>query len=204
MPLNKPYTTLEAVMEYCGLSDASASARIINSINQVSRLIDSVTDCFFYQKDFVDYYLPLTSGGNGWKIIDRPYDKKRGGIIFTPANAPIISIAEITEWDQVLVKDTDYFVSKELGQIERIGNWLDDPHKIKITCSIGYATVDDFTPSADLPGDIAMFAKQLAARDSGQFKKEQPSLDGTIVNINAHDVPKFIVDALKKLRPINL
>jgi hypothetical protein len=204
MALSKPYVTLAAVKEYCGITDTAEDTRIENSINITSRLIDSLTDSFFYQKNFTDYYLPITGGGNGWKILARPYDKKIGGLILTPANVPIISVTQIEEWDMVLVENTDYYINAELGQIERVGQWIDDPRKIKITCSIGYATTDDLTPSADIPEDIAFYALEIAARLSGQFKKEQPSLDGTIVNINSHDVPKWIVTELKKRRPINL
>jgi len=202
--LLNPYTTLDDVKEYCGYKKTDEDERIKNSINKMSRMIDDLTGRFFYKKTYTDYYMPVQAGGEGWRILPRPYDRSTGGIILTPKLAPIISVTSIHESDTLLVANTDYYINAEFGQIERVGTWNANPRKIKITCVIGYTTADTETPSADLPGDIAQYAMEIAARISGQYKKEQPNLDGTVVSINSHAIPKWIVDALRKLRPVYL
>lgn len=201
-----PYVTLADVKDFCGIDTNTTTwdDRIKSAINKASRLIDSLTGCFFYKKTFTDYYIKMTGGGSGWQVLPRPYDKSRGGIILTPQNSPLISVTSLYEDDLLLVENTDYYVDYELGQIERVGVWVRLPRKIKITCDIGYDIDDTATPSADIPGDIAFYATEIAARISGRYHKEQPGLDGAIVNINSHNIPKWIVDNLKKLKPIDI
>jgi len=202
--LLNPYTTLADIKSFCGVSASDFDDRIKTGINQASRLIDAITSRFFYKKTYTDYYIKHTGGGAGWQILARPYDKRRGGVILTPQNAPIISVTSIYEDDVLLVENDDYYLDIDLGQIERLGSWPQLPRTIKMTCNIGYDTADTETPSDDLPGDIAYYTLEIAARLSGRYHKEQPGLDGTIVNINSHNVPKWIVDNLKKMKPIYL
>jgi hypothetical protein len=198
--LYRPYVTLDDVKIYCGiaLSKADYDEDIKIAINKASRYIDGVTGRYYYQKTYTDEYLNGTKDYQGWQILEE--------LLFTPQLAPIISITSITEDSTLLVENTDFYVNKESGVIEKdSGDWNDAPRKIKISCVLGYASADTATPSTDIPGDIAQYALEIAARFSGHFKKTIKNyVSGTSETVDLFGVPKDIDTALKNLRPVGI
>jgi len=198
-----PYTTLALVKAKCGIgsTDTAWDDDINRSINKMSRYIDRMTQRYFYKKTFTSEYLNGTKNYDGWQILKAD----TGGLLLTPQMAPIISVTSIAENSTSLTENTDYYLHKAEGIIERAGtDWDEDPRAILITCELGYEDDDDTTaPSDDIPGDIAYYACELAARDCGRYKKEIKNyVSGASEPIDLFGVPKEIEKALKDLRPV--
>jgi hypothetical protein len=202
--LYRPYTTLDKVKNHCGiaLTKTTYDEEIKDAINIVSRLIDSFTGRFYYEKTYTDEYLNGTKDYQGWQIIDCD----TGGLIYTPQLAPIISVTSLVESGTTLIENTDFFVDKASGIIEKSsGDWNTEPRTIKISCAIGYDSVDTATPSDDIPGDIAMYAIELAARKSGYYKKTIKNyVSGAGESVDLFGVPKEIEKALRDLYPVGI
>jgi hypothetical protein len=200
MALINPYTTIGRVKTFCGIasSDTTYDTEIEDAINEASRMIDDLTDSFFYKKTYADHYLGEASDA-GFRIVNG-----EKGRIFTPKNAPIISVTSLYESDNLLVANDDYYINLEAGIITKTTKWDVSPREIKISCAIGYNTTNTTTPSADLPGVIGYYALEIAARLSGRYTKEQPSLEGTNTAIHVREIPKWIVDKLQKMRSLIL
>jgi hypothetical protein len=205
--LDKPYVTLDNVKIYCGisLSNTEFDENVKWAINRASRLIDGLTDRFYYKKTYTSEYFSTTKGFEGWSIV-KGGDADTGGYIFTPQGAPIISITTLIEDDDTLVENTDFYVDYAGGKIEKAsGNWNENPRKIIITCEIGYDSSGTTVPSSDIPGDIEQYALEIAARMSGHFTKAKINYAaGGVEQVDLHEVPKWIVDNLRALRPIKL
>jgi hypothetical protein len=192
--LSKPYCTLADVKRYCGEDTVTYDDDFKFGINKASRFIDGHSLRNFYKTILTDEYLPLTGRGNGWRIINE--------MLYTPMLLPIIAITSIYEDNTLLVENTDYYVNKETGEIERVGDWDPTPRAIKITANIGYDSTDEETPSTDIPEEITSIALELAARFSGRFNKRKVShITGEAVNIDLYEAPKYILDELHALRP---
>ena len=202
--LYRPYCTLSEVKTHCGIATATTSFDddIKEAINKASRLIDSLTGRYYYKKTYTSEYLNGTMDYNGWQILEN----SDGGILLTPQAAPIISVTTLIESSATLVENTDFYLHKESGIIERAsGNWSEQPRTICITCDLGYNSADTATPSADIPGDINLYAIELAARKSGQYKKTIKNyVSGAAEPMDLYGVPKEIETALRNLRPVGI
>lgn len=202
--LDRPYTTLAAVKIHCGIATTKTDydEDIKDAINIISRLIDSLTGRYYYEKTYTEEYLNGTKDYQGWQIVEND----DGGLLYTPQMAPIISISSLIGDGTTFVENTDFFVHKNSGIIERTsGNWNDEPRKIKISCVLGYGSADTATPSANIPGDIVLYAIELAARKSGHFKKLIKNyVSGAGEMTDLFGVPKEIETALRNLRPVGI
>lgn len=199
-----PYVTLNDVKRYIGddMEKTDKDEVIKWAINKASRLIDGLTCRYYYKKTFTDEYLSTTKGYEGWVIVE----KEEGGLIYTPQRAPIIDITELEEDETVLTENTDFYIDKLEGKIEKAsGNWHEEPREIKITCNLGYDSADTETPSSDIPLDIQHYALEIAARMSGHFTKAKINyVSGGTENIDIFEIPKWIVDELKGYKPIKI
>lgn len=199
-----PYVTLNDVKFYCGISvdKTDYDDDIKKAINKASRYIDGVTGRYYYKKTYTSEYLSTTKGYEGWQM----YEKDSGGLLFTPKLAPIIDITSITEDGVSLTENTDFYVDKEAGMIERANtNWNENPRTIVITCNLGYDSDDTATPSTDIPGDIVQYCLEIASRFSGHFKKSIKNyVSGASEEVDLFGVPKDIEKALMNLRPIGV
>jgi|WetSurMetagenome_2_1015567.scaffolds.fasta_scaffold02369_8 hypothetical protein len=202
--LYRPYCTLNNVKNHCGiaLTKTDYDDEIRDAINLASRLIDSLTGRYYYEKTLTAEYLNGTINFEGWQILSR----ESGGLLLTPQGAPIISISELIEDTVTLVENTDFFIDKKSGIIEKnSANWNPEPRKIKITGVLGYDSADTATPSADIPGDIVLYAIELSARKSGHYKKAIKNyVSGGAESVDLFGVPKEIEAALKALRPVDI
>jgi len=193
-----PYATLDAVKNHCGiaLSKTDYDDEIKDAINIVSRLIDSFTGRIYYEKTYTNEYLNGTTDYQGWQIV--------GNLLYTPYAAPIISISSLVEDSANLIENTDFYIDKVSGIIEKeAGKWDFAPRKIKISCVIGYDSADTATPSSDIPGDINYFCIELAARKSGHYKKIIKNyVSGAGEMTDLFGVPREIERALRDLRPV--
>jgi hypothetical protein len=202
--LDRPYTTLSKVKTHCGIdaSNTDYDDDIREAINTVSRLIDSLTGRFYYKKTYTADYLNGAKSFSGWQIVTND----RGSYIYTPQMAPIIAVTSLIEDSITLVENTDFYLDLACGMIEKDGGaWNEAARAIKISCTIGYNSADTTTPSADIPGDIALFAIELAARKSGRYRKTIKNyVSGASETIDMFGVPKEIELALRNLRPIGL
>lgn len=200
--LYRPYCTLAAVKDHCGIGSTTLTYDdlIKDSINKVSRLIDSLTGRYFYKKTYTAEYLASVKDYQGWRIVKTD----NGGMIFTPQLSPIIDVTELVEDSETLVENTDYYLHKEDGIIEKnASDWVESPRKIKITCNLGYSSTDTATPSDDIPGEIVLYAIELAARKSGRYQKEIKNyVSGGAERVDLFGVPKEIEKALRDMRPI--
>lgn len=202
--LLRPYVTLSDVKRYCGISQNKDEydEDIKNAINKASRYIDSTTGRYYYKKTYSSEYLKTTKGYDGWSIVLN----EDISFIFTPQLSPIIDITTLIENDVTLVEDTDFYVDKAIGMIERAStNWNENPREIVITCNLGYNSADTATPSSDIPGDVAQYALEIASRFSGRFKKSIKNfVSGGSEEIDLFSIPKDIEKALMALRPIGI
>lgn len=198
--LYRPYVTLDDVKFYCGISldKIDYDEDIKKAINKASRYIDGLTERFYYKKAYADAYLSTGYQYEGWEILD---DK-----LFTPPNAPIIDVTTLIIGSVTLVENTDFYIDKKAGMIERAGgNWPISPRQIIITCNLGYDSSGDTVPSADIPGDIAQYCLEISSRFSGHFKKSIKNyVSGASEEIDLFGVPKEIVNELKALRPVKM
>lgn len=202
--LYRPYTTLAKVKSHCGIADAKTDydEDIKEAINTISRLIDSLTGRFYYQKTYTDEYLNGTKEFSGWQIVDH----EDGSYLYTPQMAPIISVSSLIEDSTTHAENADFYIDYASGIIERTsGSWHESPRKIKISCVIGYASADTATPSDDIPGDIALWAIELSARKSGHYKKLIKNyVSGAGEMTDLFGVPREIETALRNLRPVGI
>jgi hypothetical protein len=200
--LYRPYVTLDDVKFYCGIgsTDTSKDENIKIAINKASRYIDGVTGRYYYKKTYTSEYLNGTKSYQGWQI----FKTDDGGLIATPQAAPIIDVTELIESSATLVENTDFYLHKETGLIERkSGNWSEVAREIKITCNLGYDSANTAVPSTDIPGDVAQYALEIAARLSGHYKKEIKNyVSGAAERVDLYGVPKEIETALRNLRPV--
>lgn len=198
--LSRPYATLADVKSYCGIATGKTEfdEDIRKAINKASRYIDGVTGRYYYKKTYASVYLATGYQHEGWEILD---DK-----LFTPKNAPIISVTTLIEGDATLTENTDFYIDKEAGMIEKDGgNWDTLPRQIIITCELGYDSTDTTTPSDDIPGNVAQFALEIASRFSGRYKKSIKNyVSGASEEIDLFGVPKEMVSELKSLRPVGI
>lgn len=205
--LLKPYVTVDNVKNNCGidLSDTQHDDYIKAKINAASRLVDELTGRFYYEKTFTDIYINGIYGGSeGWWIANA---KGSSGLIFTPQNAPIISVTSIIEDDIALTENTDYYIDQLNGMIQRVGgaSWNKHPRTIKITCVLGYDSDDTATPSADIPGDIIQHSLQIASNLCGEYKKSVRSfVSGSVEEMELFGVPKDSEKYLKKFRQVRI
>lgn len=201
--LYRPYTTLAKVKTKCGIATATTTYDddIKDAINKISRLIDSLTGRYYYQKTYTSEYLSGTRDYNGWQILRRD----TGGLLLTPQEAPIVSISSLSENGTSLTENTDFYIHAEEGIIERNGaNWDDSPRMIIISCVLGYECDDTETPSDDMPGDIAYYACELAARDSGHYKKAIKNyVSGAAETVDLFDSER-IEKILRSMRPVGI
>jgi hypothetical protein len=190
------------VKSHCGIATTTTTYDndIIDAINFASRYIDALTGRYYFKLSISSEYLNGTKDYQGWQIIQN----SNGGLIFTPKAAPIIDITELIESEDTLVENTDFYIHKENGIIERAaGNWDESPRSIKITGTLGYASADTATPSVDIPGDIVFYCIEIAARKSGHYKKEIKNyVSGASEAVDLFGVPKEIEKALRDLRQV--
>jgi hypothetical protein len=204
--LLRPYVTLDDVKLHCsiGLDSTKYDEQIKRAINRASRYIDERTQRYYYKKSYSSEAINGTDHYDGWTIIDQT--TTRGGLILTPRRAPIISVTTLVDDDTTLTENTDFYLHKESGIIERSsGAWSNSPGEIVITADLGYDSDDTATPSSSIPGDIAYYALEIASRFSGQYKKEIKNyVSGAAERVDLFSVPKDIDMALKKMRPVKL
>lgn len=201
--LYRPYTTLDQVKNKCGiaLTDTSHDDKIKAAINKMSRYIDTATGRFYYKQSYSDYYLNTSRGFNGWQILNND----NGGLLLTKSQVPIISVSELVIDDTTLTENEDFYIDYNAGIIERSSGaqWPAGQRSIKITCDIGYDSADTETPSDDIPGDVAYIACELAARESGEYKKTVKSfVTGQAEVVDLIGIPKEIEKQLNLMRPI--
>ena len=191
--LYHPYITLLSVKQYCGENTAAYDDDFNFGINRATKTIEGLSGRNFYQTTLTDEYISVSGRGNGWRVIDN--------MIFTPKLLPIISISSLHEDGTLLVENTDYYINKNSGEIEKVGTWNTNPRTIKITGLIGYASANTATRSDDLPREISAIALELAARFSGRFNKRKIShITGEAANVDIYEMPKWIVTDLKAMR----
>lgn len=196
-----PYVTLNDVKYNCGieLSKDSYDEDIKRAINEASRVVDRLTGRKFYQQTLTDEYINNTVGGSeGWTVIK--------GLIFTPYETPIISITSLYEDDTLLVENTDFYINKISGIIQRASGCFNSTNRaLKLSCVIGYASDNTTTPSDDIPGDIVFHAKEIASRLSGRYKKSIKNyVSGGAEEMDLHGIPKDSETYLKKYRPVQI
>lgn len=198
--LYRPYVTLADVKFYCGIATGKTEfdEDIKKAINKASRYIDGVTGRYYYKKTYTSAYLSTGYQYEGWEILD---DK-----LFTPRNAPIIDVTTLIEGTTTLIENTDFYIDKEAGMIERNGaDWSVSPRQLIITCNLGYDSTGDTVPSDDIPGNVAQFALEIASRFSGHYKKSIKNyVSGASEEIDLFGVPKEMVSELKSLRPVRM
>lgn len=198
--LLNPYVTLADVKFYCGIAVGKTEfdEDIKKGINKASRYIDGVTEKYYYKKSYSSTYLSTSYQHEGWEILA---DK-----LFTPKNAPIISVTTLIAGGITLTENDDFYIDKVIGMIEKEGgDWSMLPRQIVITCDLGYDSDDTETPSADIPGDIQQYALEIASRFSGHYKKSIKNyVSGASEEVDLFGVPKDVVDALRALRPVRL
>lgn len=196
-----PYVTLNDVKFYCGIgTDKTAyDEDIKKAINKASRYIDSVTGRYYYKKSYSSEYITTTSVRyQGWQILD---DK-----LFTPQNAPIITLTSLVVDDDTLTENTDFYVDYEAGMIEKNGStWTTTLREIVFTGDLGYDSDDTETPSTDIPGDVSHYCLEIASRFSGHYKKTIKNyVSNAAEDVDLYGVPKDMEKALRSLRPMRL
>lgn len=195
--LVNPYCTLEQVQRFLGNTDGAKVDQIKDAINRASRFIDSMTGQVFYKKTISDYYLQGGEGGDGW-LISRVIPGRTGGGLIFCRYKPIIEITALYEGGTLLAENTDYYLRKDDGIIERAdgANWSATPRDIKISGSFGYNAASSDAPASDIPQDIQEFTKEIAGRLSGLYSRSVEQADGSVDTFSETTIPKWMVDRI--------
>jgi len=156
------------------------------SITRASRFIDKVTSSIFYSNtitsESIDVYNISDSGlfigpGNECSVVYFP--------------APVISDVTIVEGGTTLVEDTDYYIYKTQGFIEKGSAWSRTRKDIVITATYGYASV---------PADIEQACISIAEILSGLVSKMRVTDEGVFEEIGGASIPSNIMDILRRYR----
>lgn len=183
--LLRPLCTLDDVKREAKipLTDSESNEKLRNAINSASRYIES-----YLRREFVslDYSTTALKVRNEWVY---------GGEVFLPW--PLLtSPSEVAIDGTILIEDEDYLTnfddpeSPVTGRLRYIGKWpelvVERLVTVKgtfgwaqtgTTATTGVKTSGDGVP-AGVPGAVSYAAAQLAARWSGEYRREMLSGEG--------------------------
>jgi hypothetical protein len=165
MAITNGYATLEQLVQLLGTDaaqQATHTALLEDSITRASRLIDTITDTFFFKKPIANEVIDRASlSDNLFKMSNF---RKR-----ITAPAPIIAVTEIKEDGIVLSEKTtfngpgDFVVRKVAGELSKVdhGLWSLAELGIEFSGDIGY----DPAP-ADIESACLVIAAVLSTKDN--------------------------------------
>ncbi len=195
--LVKPYCSIGAVRDELG--DATAKEPIIvAAINAACRYIDKRQGRDYFLHDHSADPLRIASFD----------DAVRGDTLFLP-HWPIIELTEVEVQGTVWVEGTDFVRAGDrrlvsIASLSGFGNqplWPIGPSNTEwtyLTGKFGYEAASETAVPEGLPPEIQRAAVLIAARLTGQFKKDALGLDGMRQSIVDGSIPK---EALALLGP---
>jgi len=105
--------------------------------------------------------------------------------------APIITLTSVYEDTTLLVENTDYYVYKTIGRIDTDGTFNSDRRGVKLTATVGYASV---------PADIKECALLIGVALSGLSVSQYMDENGDPIEIIKSNVPSWVWKHLKSRR----
>ena len=209
--LVNPYTLVSDVQDECRNSnDVGAANKMANAINRASRYIDDYCHTDFLFHDCTTNPLEVQP------------DWAQGQSIFPPW--PILTLTAITFLnppEPYIVPPINYMVwtqgyfpeiqmaeawgkfwARVYGEINRVGR-LDPVHRIQLTGTFGLpadTTNPGTVPPPTLPYAIRRSCTLIAARWSGEYRKEQIGFGGERVTVVDEKIPEEATKLLQKYR----
>lgn len=164
-------TTYDALLERC--------------INNASRKIDKFCDRIFYQNTITDELFDRHADSENGLYIDHDGTK----LVFP---GEIISVTSVTNDNTTLTENTDYFVYKKQGFIERPSGFTSDRKSsttgVKVTASYGASTV---------PDEIEYICIELAKIFTGLDTRLVQGANGEFTVEMGNRIPKHLQNDLK-------
>ena len=117
-------------------------------------------------------------------------------------NYPVASIASLVEDDDTLVEDTDFYVDKETGRVEKISATFPDFNRDEpVYWSIDRnGIVVNYTGGEALTDDVIMVVKELAGIWAGLKKRTYTDNEGVERTSTLNSLPKEFYDILNRHR----
>lgn len=190
MSISNGYATLAEFQNLVGREESASDLnadQIEIAIESASRFIDAFTNTFFFSQTFTDTVIDRFQGVNDDGLVLND----NGDTIYTPA--PIISVASVSEDSVALVENTDFYVYKKAGKIDREGLWSLSRLAVTMTLTCGYATV---------PDHIRTICITIASIISGLDVKTVVDYDGNEQTFITKNLPKWVISALERERRV--
>jgi hypothetical protein len=157
-------------------------------IESASRLIDQRTGRVFYSISLNGEILDIYNPNDNGIMVDGS-----GSRLLFPS--PIIVVTSIYEDNILLTENTDFYLYKNQGLIERDGYWTSNRKGtdtgIKLTLSYGYSSI---------PADIKGLCIQLAKIFTGVATRIVTDGSGGAMSFTLDSVPRWIVNEIDKHR----
>lgn len=166
--LDKPYCTVEEVQGIIGNDDASIISRLIDSINQASRLVDEMCGRDFWFHDHSATPYQVVRANVSGRVILLPFE--------------VITLTAMTQDGAAVDMST---VGYEVGSRTIFGqtSWGAYPYlgTITVTGTFGHGLAlynPTTTPPASLPAPIVRATSLIASAICGEWRKERVGIDG--------------------------
>ena len=191
--LQNPLCTIAEVQTEIGNSDSSLTDRITAAINDASRLIEAYKGRTYASISYVgESYLTIrTKSPDCVLFLD-------GTTFMVPvSHAPVQSIDSLTEDGVTLTENTDFYIDKTIGLVQRSsGKWGD---VIQIQGTFGFSGAASTPPDDYQLGNIRIAAIKIAANLTGKNVRESTSAAAGKTSII--DKTVFTDDVVKLLGP---
>jgi len=185
MAIINGYCTLAQLQEKLARGDDQFDdklAFLADCITRASRIIDRITDKFYYSKPLtaekLDVYADSISGL--WITSDRKSIKAR---------VPFLLVTSIVEDSVTLVENTDYYVYECF--VENEGAWTTERKSIVFTGTIGYS---------ESPPHIMETCLTIAEVLSGLGIRTVTAPDGNLIEVVKNSIPQWVTDELARER----
>jgi hypothetical protein len=186
-------------MDYCTIDQLKrklkrpAGADVYNdtylgeAITRSSRIIDTLTSTFFYEKTISNLII------DRYSIIDNIAILNNTIILNAPLTdtVPIV----IVEDEKALTENTDFYAYKTAGTIEKSHSWSTNRKSIDLTCSIGYTTP---------PTDIVTATLEIAQILTGLGVQVVQGDDGDIEGFISTKIPSIVKKTLNRYRWVTI
>lgn len=182
-------------MDYCTLAELKRklkrpdSADVYNdsylneAISRASRIVDTFTNSFFYEKTLTNIVLDRYNIINNYRVLNNT--------IFL--NSPITNTVStvIIEDGTTLTENIDYYQYDSIGAIEKNSGWSINRKSIDLTCSLGHTAI---------PTDITSSTLEIAQILTGLGVQVIQGDDGDVEGFISNKIPSIIKKTLTKYK----
>ncbi|MFA6198644.1 MAG: hypothetical protein WC734_05880 [Patescibacteria group bacterium] len=122
--------------------------------------------------------------------------------VFYLKNWPVASITSLVENGNTLVEDTDFYIDKDTGRVEKIASTdiLNPDRDVSYWSTERAAVVVTYVGGEAITDDVIMAVKEIAAIRAGVKRRTYTDGEGVERATTMNSIPKDIMDVLNRHR----